>query len=122
MASVADEHEFDGPLRSVIEPELEHGESVWAVVHGRDGSALVATDHRILVARERDGWSIRTWEHDALDDLIVIPGGLLVRQRKDHRHVATVPLPREPEEETLQAVTVVALLLAAASKRSRLSG
>jgi hypothetical protein len=123
---LADEQEFDGSLRSVVEPALEHGENVWAVVHGRDGSSLVGTDRRLMIVREHDpvrdedeAAPVESWPHEALDDLLVIPGGLLVRRRKDHHHLATVPLPKEPGERTLQAVTVIALLLASAARRAR---
>lgn len=115
MQSTGQEPPHDRPTVEV-DVHLEPDESVWAVVEGRDGGCLVGTDRRLLALGPPTDEGRRTtaWPYDTLDDLRVLPDSILVCSRDDHRHLATVPTRVDLGEETLQAITVIELLIARA--------
>ena len=110
--SVADP-ELSPPCRRTIDALLEPDESVWAVIRGRSGSLLVGTDRRLFsVPADCSADGIEDWRYADLDDLRVVGEGILVRRRRDRRHLVTLPTSEVGREQTMQAVTVVELLIA----------
>jgi hypothetical protein len=113
------ESELDPDVRAAVGPALRRDEAVWAVLHGADGTTLVATQERMFVSH---GATVTAWPLDTLDDLLVVPGGVLLRRRDDLSHIVTVPLARNPGETEIQSVTVIALLVARAQREAWRAG
>ena len=113
MTVAVSDPELDTACRATLDAVLEPDESVWAVIRGRDGSSLVGTDRRLfLMPPGCDGQRVRGWRYDELDDLRVAGQGILVRRRDNREHLATVPTSGVRREQTMQAVTIVELLIA----------
>jgi hypothetical protein len=112
VTEVADP-ELDEPCRRTIDGLLEPDESVWAVIRGRTGSLLVGTDRRLLcVPPGCEASGVEGWAYDELDDLRVVGDGILVRRRVDRHHLVMLPTSPVGREQTMQAVTIVELLIA----------
>lgn len=112
VATVADP-ELEGVCRRTVDDLLQPGESVWAVVRGRYGSMLVGTDRRLIsLAPGCDPRDVQGWPYAELDDLRVVGEGILVRRRRDRHHLVTLPTSPAYREQTMQAVTVIELLIA----------
>lgn len=123
MARVlAPEREVPAALRAPVDAHLGPGDAVWAVVAGEGESYLVATDRELLhIVRGR---VVTAWQLIELDDLRPVGGAraILVRRQDGAGGSLTFPIPRD-RPEAIQAVTVVELLIARASKEaSRESG
>jgi hypothetical protein len=116
MARVlAPEREVPAALRAPVDAHLGPGDAVWAVVAGEGDSYLVATDRELLhVIRGR---VVTAWRLSELDDLRPVGGAraILVRRHDGAGGSLTFPIPRD-RPEAIQAVTVVELLIARASK------
>jgi hypothetical protein len=111
-AAVADP-ELDERCRRTLDRLLEPEESVWAVIRGRYGSTLVGTDRRLFALPPGcAGEEVHGWPYRELDDLRVVGEGILVRRRQDHHHLVTLPTSPTNQEQTMQAVTIVELLIA----------
>jgi hypothetical protein len=116
-APVADP-ELSEPCRRTLDGVLEPDESVWAVIRGRYGSILVGTDRRLFSLSETcDRADVEGWRYSDLDDLRVVGEGILVRRRRDRRHLVTLPTSQTGREQMMQAVTIVELLIARHSAR-----
>lgn len=112
--------ELEEPCREALDGWLHPDEGVWAVIRGRDGTSLVGTDRRLFVlppgcARTE----VRGWEYRDLDDLRIVGEGILVRRRRDRQQLVTLPTSPVRREQTMQAVTIVELLIARAAHEGR---
>jgi hypothetical protein len=119
MTTTAADPELDKGCRETLDPLLEPDESVWAVIRGRHGTMLVGTDRRLFSLEpgcRREG--VETWPYAELDDLRVVGDGILVRRRRDRRHLVTLPTSDLRLEQTMQAVTIVELLIARHAARA----
>jgi len=119
MGTAVADPELDAACRRTLDALLEPDESVWAVIRGRFGSMLVGTDRRLFslppgCARHE----IENWPYADLDDLRVVGDGILVRRRRDRHHLVTLPTSTVGREQTMQAVTIVELLIARHASRS----
>jgi hypothetical protein len=113
MSTALADPELDETCRRTIDGILEPDESVWAVIRGRYGSLLVGTDRRLLsVPSGCDRAEVEDWRYSELDDLRVVGEGILVRRRRDRHHLVTLPTSPVGREQTMQAVTIVELLIA----------
>jgi hypothetical protein len=113
MTIAAADPDLDEACRRTLDELLEPGESVWAVIRGRQGTMLVGTDRRLFAMPEgcaRD--AVQGWPYRELDDLRVVGDGILVRRRQDRHHLVTLPTSPVRLEQTMQAVTIVELLIA----------
>lgn len=121
VTAAASDPDLDEPCRRALDRVLRPDESVWAVIRGRDGSSLVGTDRRLFILPPgcTAAADIHGWTYDELDDLRVAGDGILVRRRRDHHHLATVPTSMDRREQTMQAVTIVELLIARAAHLAR---
>ena len=105
--------ELDEACRRTIDQLLDPEESVWAVIRGRSGALLVGTDRRLFsLPSDCRPNEVQSWPYAELDDLRVVGDGILVRRRQDRRHLATIKTTEVAREQTMQAVTVVELLIA----------
>jgi hypothetical protein len=112
VTSVADP-DLDPVCRRTLDHLLEPGESVWAVIRGRQGQMLVGTDRRLLAVPEDCAPDrVEGWPYRDLDDLRIVGDGILVRRRSDRHHLVTLPTSQVGLEQTMQAVTIVELLIA----------
>jgi len=119
MATVVADPELTEECRTTLDALLEPDESVWAVIRGRYGSMLVGTDRRLFSIPPgcpRD--EVQGWRYAELDDLRVIGEGILVRRRRDRHHLVTLPTSPTGREQTMQAVTIVELLIARHAARA----
>lgn len=120
VSSATADPDLDEPCRQALDALLQPGESVWAVIRGRDGTVLVGTDRRLFVlAAECVPAQVHGWPYGELDDLRVVGEGILVRRRRDRQHLVTVPTRSVEREQTMQAVTIVELLIARAAHLGR---
>ena len=119
MARVlAPEREVPAALRAPVDARLGPGDAVWAVVAGEGDAYLVATDRELLhMVRGR---VVTAWPLIELDDLRPVGGAraVLVRRQDGIGGSLTFPIPRD-RPEAIQALTVVELLIARASRESR---
>ncbi len=110
--------EQDDACREKLDGLLEPGESVWAVIRGRHGTMLVGTDRRLFAMPEGCAVdAVEGWPYRDLDDLRVVGDGILVRRRHDRHHLVTLPTSDVRLEQTMQAVTIVELLIARHASR-----
>ena len=119
MARAVADPELDEPCRRTLDRLLEPDESVWAVIRGRYGSMLVGTDRRLFALPAGcEGEAVHGWPYHELDDLRVVGDGILVRRRRDRHHLVTLPTSEVRQEQTMQAVTIVELLIARHAARA----
>jgi hypothetical protein len=119
MGTAVADPELDDACRQTLDRLLEPDESVWAVIRGRYGSTLVGTDRRLFALPPGcEGEEVHGWAYRDLDDLRVIGDGILVRRRSDHHHLVTIPTSDVRLEQTMQAVTIVELLIARHAARA----
>ena len=118
MARVlAPKRELPAALRAPVEARLGPADPVWAVVAGEGESYLVATDSELLhIVRGR---VLVSWRLEDLDDVRPVGGAraILVRRRDGTGGSLTFPIQRD-RPEAIQAVTVLELLIARASKEA----
>jgi hypothetical protein len=113
MRTAVADPELDEPCRHTLDQVLAPDESVWAVIRGRSGSFLVGTDRRLVSLPPGCPIDeVEAWPYAELDDLRVVGDGILVRRRRDHHHLLTLPTSGSGSEQTMQAVTIVELLIA----------
>ena len=118
MPPVVADPELTTECRAVLERLLEPDEGVWAVIRGRDGTTLVGTDRRLFAMPGDDARpTVRAWPYQQLDDLRAVERAILVRTREDKRHLVILPTAPERTEQTMQAVTIIELLIARSSRR-----
>jgi hypothetical protein len=113
MQTAVADPQLDDACRRALDGVLAPDESVWAVIRGRHGSLLVGTDRRLVSLPPgcpSDG--VEAWPYGELDDLRVVGDGILVRRRRDRHHLVTLPTSHVGLEQTMQAVTIVELLIA----------
>ena len=116
MTTAVSDPELDERCRRTLDSLLLPQESVWAVIRGSEGSSLVGTDRRLfLLPSGCAGDAVHGWPYPDLDDLRVVGDGILVRRRRDRHHLVTLPTSRVRRDQTMQAVTIVELLIARAA-------
>ena len=119
MSPVVVDPELTTECRAALDRMLEPDEGVWAVIRGRDGTTLVGTDRRLFAMPDETGRpKVQAWPYRELDDLRAVERAILVRTRHDKRHLVTLPTAPERTEQTMQAVTIIELLIARSSRRS----
>ncbi len=116
MAHVlAPARELPSALRTPLAARLGPSDAVWAVVPGERGTFLVVTDRELLhIVGDR---VVPAWRLEDLDDLRPVGGAraILVRRRDGAGGALTFAIRRD-RPEAIQAVTVLELLIARASK------
>jgi hypothetical protein len=118
MTMAVADPELDEACRETLDRLLEPDESVWAVIRGRHGTSLVGTDRRLFSLNSGcTSDAVEGWRYSDLDDLRVVGDGILVRRRRDRHHLVTLPTSDTRLEQTMQAVTIVELLIARHSAR-----
>lgn len=118
MVTTVADPELDEACRETLDGLLEPDESVWAVIRGRFGTTLVGTDRRLFsMPPGCSSDQVEGWRYGDLDDLRVVGDGILVRRRRDRHHLVTLPTSDVRLEQTMQAVTIVELLIARHASR-----
>ena len=104
------------PAPSQLLPELEAGEAVWVNL-ALPTLSLVATDRRLLT---RSGDHVEAWGYDAITQVgpAGIEGDVVISFRSGHRPLV---VHARGDESTMQALTVIGLLVAQAKRVERMS-
>jgi hypothetical protein len=110
----------------LLQPYLEPGETIWAVVPGLAGDALAATDRRLFLQRGAGG-TMRDWAFDELGDVTPVgdragqlPGRFLLDDVASGGTSISFAIDPDRREEAMQAMTIVQLLIARFHARRRL--